>query len=248
MQSQFSTDNIRVILCNTSHPGNIGAAARAMKTMGLRKLYLVNPMAFPDPKAVELAVQADDVLAEAVVVDTLAEAVQDCGLILGTSSRERALQWPTFNPRESAERAVQEAQHTQVALLFGNERTGLLNEELQYCHYQVVIPANPAYNSLNLAAAVQVLAYEIQVAMLAKQEPAVAEVDGNYLNELATAAELEGLYQHLEQILIATEFIDPRQPKQLMGRLRRLFNRTRLDKREINILRGIFTAVQQHLQ
>lgn len=239
--------DVRIVLVNPSHPGNIGAVARAMKTMGLTNLYLVQPRQFPDPKATELAVHATDILEQAVITPTLAAAVEDCHLVLGTSARERTLNWSTLTARVAAQQAVQEAiQGRNVAIVFGRERTGLTNDELQLCHFQVAIPANPAYSSLNLAAAVQVIAYEIRMASLNALE-LISGAEQAAVDDLATVTELEGFYEHLTQVLIASEFIDKRQPKQAIGRLRRLFNRSRLDKTEINILRGVLTALQKFL-
>lgn len=234
---------IRIVLVNPSHPGNIGAVARAMKTMGLQQLYLVQPKLFPHPEAEARAKQAEDILAKAVVVDTLPEAIADCCLVLGTSARPRNLVWPTLNVADAKEIIIQEAQHNHVAIVFGRERTGLSNEEIQLCHYRLNIPANPDYSSLNLAAAVQIVAYEIYQAYLKQAGPLtrVEQVD------LANMAELAGLYKHLEQVLTQTGYLDPAQPGLIMPRLQRLYNRARLDRVEINILRGILTAVQKKI-
>jgi tRNA (cytidine32/uridine32-2'-O)-methyltransferase len=254
--------NIRIVLVNTSHPGNIGSTARALKTMGLERLYLVNPKFFPDKKATELASQAGDVLEKAVVVNSFIEAIKDCSLVLGTSSRIRALPWPTKGAREAAPMIVQEAQQQQVALVFGSEKYGLSNEELQHCQYQIDIPSNPIYNSLNLAAAVQVICYEIRMAWLEKNVGQVAaqQLPDNIVREryahpdlqqtaekFSTIEELEKFYTHLEQTLYAIEFLRPHIPNQVIERLRRLYARTRLQESELNILRGILTAVQKKL-
>jgi len=229
----------RIVLINTSHPGNIGAAARAMKNMGLEELYLVDPKVFPSAEATARASGADDLLAAAVCVDTLEEAIGDAGLVIGASARSRTLPVPMLDPRGCAERIGAQAGDPRTAILFGRERTGLTNEELDRCHYLVQIPTNPDYPSLNVAAAVQVVAYELRMAM----GSAVEQTPGRH--RLATAAEMELFYRHLEDTLVAIDFLDPDNPRQLMRRLRRLFGRVQPDDNEINILRGILTAVQQ---
>lgn len=229
---------IRIVLINTSHPGNIGSTARAMKTMGLTELYLVAPLQFPHPKADELASGALDILTNAKVVETLDEAIGDCGLVVGTSARSRAIPWPMLTPRELGEKAVAESQSTNVAILFGREQSGLTNEELHRCHYHIHIPSNPEYSSLNVASAVQVLAYEIRVA-----SETIQPEKWDY--EFATAKEMEGFYEHLERVLIQIEFLNPKVPRQLMTRLRRLFNRARVDSMEMNILRGVLNAIEK---
>lgn len=231
--------NIRVVLIHTSHPGNIGATARAMKTMGLSELYLVCPKEFPHPKAQEMASSAIDVLENAVVVDTLDEAIGDCSLVVGTSARSRSIPWPMLSPREFAEKAVQESSQHKVAILFGREQSGLTNEELHRCHFHTHIPSNPEYSSLNIASAVQVIAYELRVA--SQIDPTHEKWDYQY----ATEQDLAGFYAHLEKVLIELDFLKPTAPRQLMPRLRRLFNRARVDEMEINILRGILTAIER---
>lgn len=236
-------ENIRIVLVNTSHPGNIGATARAMKTMGLQHLYLVAPRSFPHVKADEMASGALDVLGQAVVTDRLEEALTGCGLIVGTSARERALPWPQQSPRAFAEMARAEAANTSIAVVFGREQSGLTNEELHLCHFHLVIPSNPDYSSLNIAAAVQVIAYELRLASLTSAPPAVVW-DYPY----ADTAAIGGFYEHLERVLVKIDFLDPDVPRQLMPRLQRLFNRTRLDVMELNILRGILKAVEKNIQ
>jgi len=235
--------NIRIVLVQTTHPGNIGAVARAMKTMCLQNLYLVQPKQFPDPVATARAKQAEDVLENAVVVNTLQEAIADCCLVLGTSARSRTLTWPTLNVAKARAQIIQEANHNPVAIVFGRERHGLTNEEIQLCHYQLNIPANPEYSSLNLAAAVQVAAYEIYQQYLSQSEVLADAVP----SDLATMAEVAGFYEHLEHVLTETNFVDPLRPGQIMARLQRLYNRARLDKVEINVLRGFLKAVQKKL-
>ncbi|MDF2868375.1 MAG: tRNA ((32)/uridine(32)-2-O)-methyltransferase TrmJ [Gammaproteobacteria bacterium] len=236
--------NIRIVLIGTKHPGNIGAAARAMKTMGLRQLYLVNPVEFPSSKAVAMSSNADDLLAEAIVVNNLEQALSGCSLVVGTSARQRKLPWPLLAPRECAELMIKHATTQTVALVFGREDTGLLNEELDRCHYHVTIPANPEYSSLNLAAAVQVLSYELRVASL--NEPVNHEpLDDEFA--LASAEYIEKFYQHLEAVLYRIRFLDSQNAERIMRRLRRLFSRTVLERKELNILRGILVAVTKQL-
>ncbi|CAM3798187.1 tRNA (cytosine(32)/uridine(32)-2'-O)-methyltransferase TrmJ [Aeromonas bestiarum] len=233
-------DQIRIVLVNTSHTGNMGSAARAMKTMGLTQLVLVDPQALPDDNAMALAAGASDVLANARIVSTLDEAIADCGLVIGTSARSRTLSWPMLDPREAGEKAVVEGVKHPVALVFGRERTGLTNDELQKCHYHVAIAANPEYSSLNLAMAVQTICYEVRMHWLQDQAPEV-ESEADY----PSADQLEGFYQHLEQTLLKTGFIADDHPGQVMSKLRRLFNRARPETVELNILRGILTSVQK---
>ncbi len=236
-------DRVRVVLVNTSHPGNIGGAARAIKNMGLSRLYLVSPREYPADRALWRAAGAVDILDQAVVVDSLDEALAGCGLVIGTSARDRRIPWPLLNPRECGERAVQEAEEHDVALVFGREDRGLSNDELQRCTYHVHIPANPDYSSLNLAAAVQVLCYEVRMAALADAEgrlPALNKWDV----PPARTEDLELYFQHLEQALVDIGFHDRDNPRQTMARLRRLYNRIRLDRMELSILRGVLTAMQ----
>ncbi|WP_043759883.1 tRNA (cytosine(32)/uridine(32)-2'-O)-methyltransferase TrmJ [Aeromonas taiwanensis] len=237
-------DQIRIVLVNTSHTGNMGSAARAMKTMGLTQLVLVDPQALPDEEAVALAAGASDVLASARIVPTLDEAIADCGLVIGTSARSRTLSWPMLDPREAGHQLVQEGEQHPVALVFGRERTGLTNDELQKCHYHVAIPANPDYSSLNLAMAVQTLCYEIRMRWLALQEQPASEPGAEPV-AYPSAQQLEGFYLHLEQTLQKTGFIADDHPGHVMSKLRRLFNRARPEAVELNILRGILTSVQK---
>jgi TrmH family RNA methyltransferase len=229
------TDLVRIVLVEPSHPGNVGSVARAMKTMALSDLVLVRPRAFPHPDAVALAAGADDVLAAARVVDSVADAVADCAFVAGTTSRPRNFSWEFATPRETAARVAALPNGTRAAGLFGSERFGLANEDLAHCALLVRIPANPAYASLNLAMSVQLLTYELFVA---RERP---EGKRQWEAPPASAAELEHLYAHLAQVLAEVEFAD--RTGYLMDRLRRLFNRTGLDKNEINLLRGILSAV-----
>ena len=235
---------IRIVLVNTSHPGNIGGAARAMKNMGLAELYLVEPREYPAPRAVWRAAGARDVLANAKIVGSVDEAIKDCGLVIGTSARERRIPWPLINPRECGDKIWQEAKSHHVALLFGREDRGLTNSELQKCHYHVHIPSNPDYSSLNLATAVQVLSYEIRMASLARTDGKLPEMN-EWDQPLATADELELFHAHLATTMADLKFYDPDNPKQLLTRMRRLFNRTRMDKMEVSMLRGLLSAAQR---
>jgi len=236
-------ENIRIVLVNTSHPGNIGAVARAMKNMCLQELVLVDPIAeFPSGKAWARASGAVDILDRTRRVATLEEAIADCQWVVGASARMRAIPWPLLDARSCAEKLAIESETNKVALVFGRENSGLTNEELERCHHLVHIPANAEYSSLNIAAAVQVLAYEIHIAHLQQGGQAKFKVENDYPR--ITAQELEGLYQHFEQALMAIDFYDPENPRQLMRRLRRLFNRVELDRMELNILRGILAAAE----
>ncbi|AKA17870.1 tRNA (cytosine(32)/uridine(32)-2'-O)-methyltransferase TrmJ [Aeromonas hydrophila] len=234
-------DQIRIVLVNTSHTGNMGSAARAMKTMGLSQMVLVDPQAQPDDNAYALAAGASDLLANARIVSTLDEAIADCGLVIGTSARSRTLSWPMLDPREAGEKLVTEGMQHPVALVFGRERTGLTNDELQKCHYHVAIPANPEYSSLNLAMAVQTLCYEVRMHWLQREQVGETDMAVDY----PSAEQLEGFYQHLEQTLLKTGFIADDHPGQVMSKLRRLFSRARPEAVELNILRGILTSVQK---
>ena len=243
-----SLNNIRVVLVGTTHGGNIGASCRALKNMGLARLVLVAPREHPSEHAVYRAASALDVLNKVQVVDTLAEAVADCALVIGASARERRIPWPLLTPRECGERAVREAGQHEVAIVFGREDRGLTNDELHQCHYHVHIPANPEYSSLNLAAAVQVVTYEIRMAHLAAVEPggestAPAEWD----MPPAPQSDVELYFEHLQETLVQLAFLEADNPRQTVTRLRRLYNRIRLDKMELGILRGMLTAVQNHL-
>lgn len=236
-------EQFRIVLVNTSHTGNIGSVARAMKTMGLNHLYLVDPVYPIDGKAIALAAGATDILATAITVTSLSEAIHDCGLVVGTSARDRTWSWPMLAPRSCAAKMLSEASNYPVALVFGRENNGLTNAELQQCHYHVCLPANPEYSSLNLAMAVQILCYEIHVAWLDNQQ-SITEVEQDYpLNQ-----DIEDFYQHLEATLLKTGFIVKAHPGQVMMKLRRLFNRARLEKQEINIFRGILSSIQSKNQ
>ncbi|MEX2354130.1 MAG: RNA methyltransferase [Gammaproteobacteria bacterium] len=239
-------DNARIILVGTTHPGNIGAAARAMKTMGLTKLSLVSPKLFPSADATARAAGADDVLATTRVYASLQEAVADCVLVYGTSARSRSLPCPVISPEQAAVELLDCAKKpSEVAIVFGRERTGLTNEELDVCHKMIVIPANPGFSSLNLASAVQLVSYE-----LCKLVSGTANRDEANVTDIerVTAEDLDHLYAHLQDCLVEIGFLDLDKPRRLMRRLKKLFNRAGLDQNEYNILRGILTAVQESVR
>lgn len=234
-------DRVRVVLVETSHPGNIGACARAMKNMGLSRLHLVRPGEYPHPEATARAAGAGDILEQAVVCDTLEEALSGCGVVIGASARRRRTQWPEFDPHACAEFLVGLDQAEEAAVVFGREHSGLSNDELDRCAYLVCIPSNPAYSSLNLAAAVQVIAYEIYQCR-DRTEELKEEQTGT--ERKATLQEMDGLYLHMERALTDIGVLDPQNPRLLMRRLRRLYNRAGLIESEVNILRGILSAIQ----
>ena len=243
MRARMNLDNIRIVLVNTSHPGNIGGVARAMKNMGLGRLCLVAPRQYPDEQATWRAASASDVLAAADIVDTVEEAVADCQFVVGTSARERRIPWPLLDPRRCAERVAVASDNEQVAILFGREDRGLTNEELKLCNLHLNIPSSADYSSLNLAMAVQIVCYELRM-LLSRGDLPSAEVD-QWDAPFSTAQNMERYYEHLEQTLVDIEFLDPVAPRQLMARLRRLFSRVRLDEMELNILRGVLTETQK---
>jgi len=234
-------NNVRVVLSHTSHPGNIGAAARAMKTMGLSSLYLVNPKSFPDKEAEARAVGAWDMLNNARVCASLDEALQGTVLAAAITARSRDLSHDVFDSRQGAQELLRHARQHPVALVFGTEMSGLTTAEVSKCQIIVHIPANPDYSSLNLASAVQVMAYELRMALPELERAIPAQTE----NVPASFDEIELFYAHLEKNLIESSFLNPQEPKRLMQRIRRMFARTRLEKEEVNILRGILTALQQ---
>ncbi|MBP0047780.1 RNA methyltransferase [Marinobacterium sp. AK62] len=242
------SDHIRIVLVNTTHPGNIGGVARAMKNMGLSDLCLVSPKCFPHPDADARASGATDLLEQAQVVETLDEAIADCELVFGTSARERHIPWPLVNPRELAAIAAPLKEKARVAILFGREDRGLTNEELQRCHHHVHIPAVDHFSSLNIAAAVQVITYELRMAEVAEEQAARPQWGTDWDIELAQQRELELMFEHLERTLVKIDFLDPENPRQLMPRLRRLLQRAVPDKVEVNVLRGILTAIEKQVK
>lgn len=235
------TEHVRIILFATQHPGNIGASARAMKTMGLQQLCLVTPRGYPSAEATIRASGADDILARAQVFDNLPAAIQDCAFVIGTSARVRNIAWPLLDPEAAAWKILQQAETGMpVAVVFGPERTGLSNAELDLCHAVVTIPVNPVFPSLNLAAAVQVISYELRKAVLAGADPPPASTG---TSTPVSAEQMQQFYEHLERYLVATGYYHPGKPRLLMRRLRRMFNRMQPDQGEYNILRGILAAV-----
>lgn len=232
--------SIRIVLVGTTHPGNIGAVARAMKNMGQSDLVLVNPRHFPHEEATARASGATDILDNASVTSTLAGALADCAYVAGASARSRTINWPSMGPRDCAERMILECNNGKVAAVFGPEKSGLHNEDLDLCHTLLTIPTDPGFSSLNLAMAVQVLTYELRVASMLEKGP-------TFESEAppATVEEMEHFYAHFEKVLEEIRFLDPGNPRHLMRRMRRLFIRARPDKNEVNILRGILTAVDR---
>lgn len=234
---------IRIVLVETSHPGNIGSVARAMKTMGLSQLVLVNPKTFPDGLATAMASGAADVLASARIVETLSEAIEDCTLVIGTSARLRVSAWPQVDAKGAAEVLLSHQQQAgQTALVFGRESSGLSNSELDLCHYLGHVSTNPDYGSLNLAMGVQIFAYELW--MQAQRQAGWAETEQR-TKELATSAALQGFYQHLESTLQAIEFLDDRNHELFMRRMKRLFGRIQLEANEVTMLRGTLRRMQR---
>ena len=239
MNGVAALGRVRVVLTRTSHPGNIGAAARAMKTMGLGRLVLVRPDSFPDPVADARASGALDVLDGALVVDSLADALSGTLLACALTARRRELAVPARWAREAALEAVAGTLVGDVALVFGNETSGLSNDELALCGMPVMVPANPAYSSLNLGAAVQLMCYELRMA-------AMAPGDAPYLaGQPASFDEVEGFFGHLEHAMIDSGFHDPDNPRRLMPRIRRMFGRIRLEREEVGILRGLLSALEK---
>lgn len=239
----MNLENMRVVLVNTSHAGNIGATARAMKNMRLSRLFLVNPANFPSPEANARASGADDVLAKATVCGSLDEALAGCLWVYGATVRARKIDWPTLTPRDAAPEVINRAAAGPVALVFGRERMGLTNEEVDKCQTLVTIPGNADYSSLNVASAVQILAYEIHLAALAAENLPSTEISERAVP--SPADDMERFYEELEKVLVGIGFLDPDNPRKLMRRLRRMYGRTGPDSNELNILRGILTAIQQ---
>lgn len=230
----------------TSHPGNIGAVARAMKNMGLSRLVLVSPEQFPDPQATWRAVSANDVLESARVVSTLDEAIGDCGFVVGASAKDQRIPWPVLDARRAAGEISVASNDTEVAILFGREDNGLSNDELQRCNLLLAIPTSNVYSSLNLAMAVQIVAYELHMLGAVAELPAQSDADWD--SPPATQENMERFFVHLEETLGRIGFLNPAAPRQLMPRLRRLYSRLRLDEMELNILRGILTETQKRTE
>ena len=235
-------ENVKIVLVNTTHPGNIGAAARAMKTMGMEQLVLVSPGNFPSAECSARAAGADDILARSQVFSSLEEAVADCELVFGTSARERSIAWPEVTPEAAATQIISRVNvSTGMAVVFGRESSGLSNEQLELCHAMIRIPTNTDFSSLNIASAVQIICYETSKQYLARQETGIEQDNPE---SPVTVEQMGYLYQHFQEMLTDIGYLDPEEPRHLMRRVKRLFNRTRLDSNEYNILRGILTAAQ----
>lgn len=241
--------NIRIVLINTFHPGNIGAAARAMKNMGLSQLYLVDPVDYPHVEADSRAAGAKDVLDSAQVLGTLQEAIADCPLVIGTSARSRSFPWPMLDAHSCAVKALAEAATGPVAIVFGRERMGLHNDELRQCNFHLSIPADPEYPVLNVSAAIQIVCYELylqaQSLQAEKEQPATPTPEHEQSSAYPVKQEMDYFYEHLEQSLKAINFIIPQHEGKVMTKLQRFFNRARPEPQELNMLRGILSAVQR---
>ena len=238
-----SLNSVKIVLVGTTHPGNIGAAARAMKNMGIKNLSLVQPKEFPSDVAIYRSKAAKDILEHAQVFNNLEEAIFDCELVIGTSARGRKVPWPILNPKEAAEEVSRSSSHHNIAIIFGREDRGLTNEELGLCNLHVNIPTDPDYSSLNLAQAVQILVYEIRQAILGEQE------DKNYWDvQLANNDQTELLINHMDELMQQVEFYDVDNPRKLLLRVRRFFKRSRIDVMETNIFRGLFATIQKKLK
>lgn len=236
-------NSVKIVLVGTTHPGNIGAAARAMKNMGFRHLSLVKPKEFPSDVATYRSKAAKDILENALIFNNLEEAVVDCELVIGTSARDRKVPWPILSPKESAEEVSKSLKIHKIAIVFGREDRGLTNEELGLCNYHVHIPTDPEYSSLNLSQAVQILVYEIRMAVLSDDE------NQDYWDvELANNNQTEMLIQHMDELMQEVEFYDVDNPRKLLLRVRRFFKRSRIDVMETNIFRGLFATIQKKLK
>jgi TrmH family RNA methyltransferase len=236
-------EQINIVLVQPSHPGNIGAVARAMKNMGLQRLTLVSPERFPDPEATWRAVSAADVLERAHIASSLDEAIGSAGLVVGASAKERRIPWPVLDARRAAADIAASSHRGEVAVLFGREDNGLSNDELQRCNLHLAIPTGSSYSSLNLAMAVQIVCYELHMAAAGVALP--EQADAHWDAPPATQENMQRFYAHLEETLVQIGFLNPAAPRQLMPRLRRLYGRLRLDEMELNILRGILTETQK---
>ena len=253
---ESTLQNIRIVMIQTSHTGNMGAAARAMKVMGLSDLCLVNPKSLPDDQAIAMSSNATDILNNATIVNSLSDAISDCQLVVGTSARcDRSLTWDIQDSRTCGELIAKHAgsekiNNAKVAILFGRESSGLTNEELAVCQHLVHIPTNPDYSSLNIASAVQILSYECRLAAMSLDSTADNATQNNTTTdeeEWVNAEDLEGYFEHLKHTMIELEFIDPENPKYLIPRLRRLYSRSGISRSEMNILRGMLAAIQKRI-
>lgn len=252
LENASELDNIRIVLVNTSHPGNIGAAARAMKNMGLSKLTLVDPKDYPSLEAISRSVGAVDILDNVVITDDLQQAVSDCIWVAGTSARLRTIEWPILEPRECVQTSLEHIEQGEIAIVFGRENSGLTNEELEKCNALLHIPTNPDFSSLNVAAAVQVVCYEYRLALLeqGKIKHRTTKHKGNKCryDALANASQLDGMHGHLYDALDYMGFFGTNNPDIVMRRLKGLFNRAGTTQRELSIIRGICSAIQDKKQ
>ena len=237
-------NSVKVVLVGTTHPGNIGAAARAIKNMGIFNLALVKPKEFPSDIAIYRSKAAKDILENAEIYETLKDAIAGCKLIVGTSARARSVPWPVFNPRDAAEEMRKISKQGNVAIVFGREDRGLTNDELGLCNFHVHIPSDPKYSSLNLSQAVQILAYEIRLAY--SRDEMISEVKWDV--DLANNEQTERLIDHMEELMQDVEFYDVENPRKLLLRVRRFFKRSKIDVMEANIFRGLFSAIQKRLK
>ena len=237
-------NTVKVVLVGTTHPGNIGAAARAIKNMGIFNLALVKPKEFPSDIAIYRSKAAKDILENAEIYETLKDAIAGCKLIVGTSARARSVPWPVFNPRDAAEEMRKISKQGNVAIVFGREDRGLTNDELGLCNFHVHIPSDPKYSSLNLSQAVQILAYEIRLAY--SRDEVISEVKWDV--DLANNEQTERLIDHMEELMQDVEFYDVENPRKLLLRVRRFFKRSKIDVMEANIFRGLFSSIQKRLK
>ena len=237
-------NTVKVVLVGTTHPGNIGAAARAIKNMGIFNLALVKPKEFPSDIAIYRSKAAKDILENAEIYESLEDAIAGCELVVGTSARARSIPWPVFNPRDAAEEMRKISKQGNVAIVFGREDRGLTNDELGLCNFHVHIPSDPKYSSLNLSQAVQILAYEIRLAY--SKDEVINEVKWDV--DLANNEQTERLIDHMEELMQDVEFYDVENPRKLLLRVRRFFKRSEIDVMEANIFRGLFSAIQKRLK
>jgi len=244
IKSDNLLNSVKVVLVGTTHPGNIGATARAMKNMGILDLALVEPKEFPSDVATFRSKAAKDILEKASVHTSLEEAISECELVVGTSARGRTVPWPVLNPREAAEEMHKSSLNGKVAIVFGREDRGLTNEELGLCNFHVHIPSDPEYSSLNLSQAVQILAYEIRLSYLQDRH-----VNEEYWDvELANNEQTERLINHMDELMQEVDFYDVENPRKLLVRVRRFFKRSKIDVMEANIFRGLFASIQKKLK
>jgi len=244
IKSDNLLNSVKVVLVGTTHPGNIGATARAMKNMGILDLALVEPKEFPSDVATFRSKAAKDILEKASLHTSLEEAISECELVVGTSARGRTVPWPVLNPREAAEEMHKSSLNGKVAIVFGREDRGLTNEELGLCNFHVHIPSDPEYSSLNLSQAVQILAYEIRLSYLQDRH-----VNKEYWDvELANNEQTERLINHMDELMQEVDFYDVENPRKLLVRVRRFFKRSKIDVMEANIFRGLFATIQKKLK